>query len=148
MFWRVKFWLSKSDFCRLFHTERLWHTCWYSVVIFSGWCDLPSDARTLFLFELFWNVKLFIAAHYKLISQVREDTMLKTRRPFYKWLFKLHAMCWPKMRCLLNLSTLSVLSNRILMHSRCCGMVIPKVWLQVLPLSLSSWFFCSFLKQI
>ena len=59
--------------------------------------------------------------------------MLKTRRPVYKWLFKLHAMCWPKRRCLPNLSTLNVLSNRSLIHSRCRGMVVPKVCLLPFP---------------
>ena len=143
MLWRVKFWQSKSDFCRLFHTKRLWHTCWYAVVIvswlvwFAFWCKN-------ILFELFWNVKHFIAVHYKLISQVREGTMLKTRRPVYKQLFKLHVTWWWKRRCLWSLSTLSVLANRSLVHSRCHGMVVPKVCLQALPLSLFSQFFSLF----
>ena len=38
-------WLSKCDFCRLFHTERSWHSYWFSAVIVSGRHDLPSDAR-------------------------------------------------------------------------------------------------------
>ena len=104
---------------------------------FAFWCKN-------ILFELFWNVKHFIAVHYKLMSQVREDTMLNTRRPVYKWLFKMHVTWRQKRQCLLNLSTLSVLANRSLRHSRCRGMVVPKVCLQALPLSLFLRFFLLF----
>lgn len=97
-----------------------------------------------FIWALLSYVKHFIAVHYKLISQVREGTMLKTRRPVYKQLFKLHVTWWWKRRCLLSLSTLSVLANRSLVHSRCHGMVVPKVCLQALPLSLFSQFFSLF----
>ena len=45
MLWTVKFWLSKYDFCRLFHTEKSWHTNWFSAVIVSGQRDLASDAN-------------------------------------------------------------------------------------------------------
>ena len=37
--------LSECDFSRLFHTERSWHTYWFTVVFVSGQQDLPSDAR-------------------------------------------------------------------------------------------------------
>ena len=40
-------WMSKCEFCRLFHTERSWHAYWFSAVIVSGRHDLPSDARAL-----------------------------------------------------------------------------------------------------
>ena len=52
--------LSKCDFSRLFHTERSWHTsiycgfCFWSTG-FALWC------KSIF-FDLFWSVKLFIAA--------------------------------------------------------------------------------------
>ena len=49
MLQRVKFWLSKYYFCRLFHTERSWHAYWFSAVIVSGRRDLSSDARTFYL---------------------------------------------------------------------------------------------------
>ena len=45
--------LSKCDFSRLYLTERSWHTYRFTVVFVSGWQDLPSDARALFLFDLF-----------------------------------------------------------------------------------------------
>ena len=46
------------------------------------------------------------------ISQVPDDGMLKIRRPFYKWLLKSCAMCWPKRWYRTNLLTVSVLVNR------------------------------------
>ena len=42
-------WQGKFDFCRLFHTERMWHAYWFSAVIVSCWHDLPSDARAFSL---------------------------------------------------------------------------------------------------
>ena len=42
--WRKTFWLSKCDFCRLFHTERSWHA-FSAVIVVSGRHDLPFDAR-------------------------------------------------------------------------------------------------------
>ena len=45
--------LSKCDFSHLYLTERSWHTYRFTVVFVSGWQDLPSDARALFLFDLF-----------------------------------------------------------------------------------------------
>ena len=45
--------LSKCDFSRLYHTDRSWHTHRFTVVFVSGRQDLRSDARALFLFDLF-----------------------------------------------------------------------------------------------
>ena len=42
--WRKTFWLSKCDFCRLFHTERSWHA-FSAVIVVSGQHNLPFDAR-------------------------------------------------------------------------------------------------------
>ena len=62
-----KFLLSKliCYICHLFHTERSWQAFWFFPVVFvygfALWC------KSIF-FDLFWNVKLFIAqaaqAHY------------------------------------------------------------------------------------
>ena len=54
MLWKaINFFLSRSDFSRLFHTERSWHTYRFTVFFISGRQDLPSDARvfTLTSFE-------------------------------------------------------------------------------------------------
>ena len=40
---------SKSDFSRLFHTERSLHTYRFTVVFVSGRQDLPSDTRVFSL---------------------------------------------------------------------------------------------------
>ena len=51
----------KCDFSRLFHTERSWHTsiycgfCFWLTGFALWWC------KSIF-FDLFWSVKLFIAA--------------------------------------------------------------------------------------
>ena len=42
--WRKTFWLSKCNFCRLFHTDRSWHA-FSAVIVLSGRHDLPFDAR-------------------------------------------------------------------------------------------------------
>ena len=41
--------LSKCDFSRLFHPERLWHTYRFTVVFVSGRQNLHSDARVFSL---------------------------------------------------------------------------------------------------
>ena len=48
MLWRKTFWLSKYDFCRLFHTERSWHA-FSAIIVVSGRHDLPFDARAFSL---------------------------------------------------------------------------------------------------
>ena len=69
------------------------------ILIFCGYCFwstwFASWCKNIF-FELFWNVKLFIA---KLISQAPEDAILKIKRPVYERLFKSRATCRPKRRC-------------------------------------------------
>ena len=40
-------WISKCEFCRLFHTERSWHAYWFSAVIVSDRRDLPLQERFL-----------------------------------------------------------------------------------------------------
>ena len=96
------------------------------ILIFCGYCFWSTWFAPWcknILFELFWNVKLFIA---KLISQAPEDAILKIKRPVYERLFKSRATCRPKRRCKSNLWTVSVLANRSLhqnlMHSGCRGM--------------------------
>ena len=69
--WRKMFWLSKFDFCRLFHTERSWQAYWFSAVIVSSQHDLPSDARAFSLtsFEMLSSsLQLFIAAKIMVLS--------------------------------------------------------------------------------
>ena len=58
------FWLGKlRDFCRLLRAERSRRAYWLSEVIVSGrqdWWSAPW-CKSIF-FDLFWNVKFFIAA--------------------------------------------------------------------------------------
>ena len=73
------------------------------ILIFCGYCFWSTWFAPWcknILFELFWNVKLFIA---KLISQAPEDAILKIKRPVYERLFKSRATCRPKRRCKSNL---------------------------------------------
>ena len=80
----------------------------------------------------------------KLISQAREDAMLKIRRPVCKRVFKSNHVLRAdrKKRCKSNLSKVSVLADRSLhqdvMHSRCLGTTASDVCLQALTLSLPS----------
>ena len=57
---------------------------------------------------------------------------------FCHFVIRSRAMCRPKSRCQSDLSTVSVLANRILhqdlMHSRCCGTAVPSVCLQAFSL--------------
>ena len=54
------FLLSKCDFSLLLHTERSWHTYPFTVVFLSGRRIFPLMKEHFF--DLFWSVKLFIAA--------------------------------------------------------------------------------------
>ena len=56
------FWLSKCDFSHLFHTERSWHTYWFSVVFLNFWSARFALWCKSIFFDLFWSVKLFIVA--------------------------------------------------------------------------------------
>ena len=104
-----------------FHTERLWHAYRFSAVIVSGWRDFPSDARRYTL--------LFALRLKKLISQAPEDPVFKFRRPVYKWLFKSNRVLRADQKSDVN---------QDLMHSGCCGAMVPNVCLWALILSLPS----------
>ena len=56
------FWLSKCDFSHLFHTERSWHSYWFSVVFLNFWSARFALWCKSIFFDLFWSVKLFIVA--------------------------------------------------------------------------------------
>ena len=52
-------WMSKCEFCRLFHTERSWHAYWFwsAYCFWSAWFVLWCKST---FFDLFWNVNLFL----------------------------------------------------------------------------------------
>ena len=142
--WRVDYALDG-----LVVTEQMWFLPLFSycgvvtrILIFCGYCFwstwFASWCKNIF-FELFWNVKLFIA---KLISQAPEDAILKIKRSVYERLFKSRATCRPKRRCKSNLWTISVLANRSLhqnlMHSGCRGRAVPNVCEKCIALDFSN----------
>ena len=67
-----RFWLS-----RLFHIERSWHTCRFTVVFVSGRQDLPSDARA-YSFKAFYYGRVRALIFSKL-TQGKEPVQIQLR---------------------------------------------------------------------